>query len=110
MGGHDTSSGSIYAPQSLKNVVTGARNLPTERTPAPAIVPLVMWRHQFTLKYFFECNSSYEVFAGILGLKSNILGTKQHWTRSLHCFGDVQISFTALHKCLFGGERCQTVP
>lgn len=33
MAGHDTSSGSIYAPQSLRNVVRGARNLPTEPTP-----------------------------------------------------------------------------
>ena len=54
MAGHDTSSGSIYAPQSLRNVVRGARNLPREPTPAPKITALVMWRHQFKLEYFLS--------------------------------------------------------
>lgn len=76
--GCDTSSGSIYAPQSLGNVVRAARNLPTEPTPAPKITALDMKRHQFKLEYFLSVNSCYKVFVGIPGIKSNILGTKQH--------------------------------
>lgn len=70
------------------------------QTPAPKITALVMQRHQFKLEYFLSVNSCYKVFVGIPGIKSNILGTKQHWIYSLHCFRDLQINFTTLYKCL----------
>lgn len=100
MAGRDTSSGSIYAPPSFRNVVRAARNLPTEPTPAPKITALVMQRHQFKLEYFLSVNSRYKVFVGIPGFKSNILGTKWHGIYSLRCFRDLQINFTTLYKHL----------
>lgn len=108
MAGHDTSSGSIYAPPSLGNVLRAARNLPTEPTPAPKITALVMQGIiQFKLEYFLSVNSRYKVFVGIPGSKSNILGTKQQWIYSLHCFRDLQINFTTLYKHLSVQSFCK---